>query len=58
MQPITYHPIGIIHTPFKKPEGTPIQPSAAKTIKAEIEIFQKYSDGLADLEGFSNIILL
>ncbi|MFO7677112.1 MAG: tRNA (N6-threonylcarbamoyladenosine(37)-N6)-methyltransferase TrmO [Thermoplasmatota archaeon] len=58
MKEIQYTPIGIIHSPFKHPFGTPIQPSAAKTITAEIEIFQQYSKGLTDLEGFSHIIVL
>ncbi|HDD34205.1 MAG TPA: tRNA (N6-threonylcarbamoyladenosine(37)-N6)-methyltransferase TrmO, partial [Thermofilaceae archaeon] len=26
---IEYRPIGVIHTPFKEPRGTPIQPVAA-----------------------------
>lgn len=55
---IVYHPIGIVHSPFKKIEGMPIQPGGGKRIKAEIEIFPEFSEGLADLEGFSHIILL
>ena len=58
MKDITYKPIGIIHSPFKKPQGTPIQSSAGKDIKGTIEIFPDYVDGLKDLEGFSHIILL
>ena len=58
MDPIQYHPIGIIHTPHKKPEGTPIQPSGAKGVAGSIEIFPEYTAGLADLAGFSHIILL
>jgi tRNA-Thr(GGU) m(6)t(6)A37 methyltransferase TsaA len=58
MKEITYQPIGIIHSPFKEPKGTPIQPSAAKNIHGEVEIFQKYSEGLKDLDGFSHVILL
>jgi len=58
MADIVYKPIGIIHSPFKKPHGTPIQPSAGKNIKGTIEIFPEYAKGLKDLEGFSHIILL
>lgn len=58
MNRITYYPIGIVHSPFHFPEGTPIQPVAAKDIHATIEIFQEYSPGLADLDGFSHIIIL
>ncbi len=55
---IRYHPIGIIYSPFKEPEGTPIQPSAAVGTEGIVEVFPKYSKGLKDLEGFSHIILL
>jgi tRNA-Thr(GGU) m(6)t(6)A37 methyltransferase TsaA len=50
--------IGEIHTPFKTPAGTPIQPTGAIGAKAKVEIFPEYCQGLADLEGFSHIILI
>jgi len=53
-----YRAIGIIHSPFKSLEGTPIQPIGAIGTKAEVEIFPEYVEGLQDLEGFSHIILL
>ena len=55
---IIYKPIGIIHSPFKYVEGTPIQPAGAKGIAGTIEIESDYSDGLKDIEGFSHIILI
>ena len=55
---IALKPIGIIHTPFKKPEGMPIQPAGAAGVKGSIEIFEVYHTGLKDLDGFSRIILL
>ncbi|MCX6236853.1 MAG: tRNA (N6-threonylcarbamoyladenosine(37)-N6)-methyltransferase TrmO [Bacteroidia bacterium] len=55
---ITYQPIGIVHSPFKTPEGTPIQPVAAKDVCATIEIFPQYAEGLKDMEGFSHIYVL
>jgi tRNA-Thr(GGU) m(6)t(6)A37 methyltransferase TsaA len=58
MKKIIYKPIGIIHSPFKEPKGTPIQSSSANGIEGIIEVFPKYADGLKDLEGFSHIILL
>jgi tRNA (Thr-GGU) A37 N-methylase len=30
---IKYHPIGIIHSPYKEIEGMPIQPCAAKGMR-------------------------
>jgi tRNA (adenine37-N6)-methyltransferase len=55
---IHYRPIGIIHSPFKRRRGTPIQPVGGTGVKAEIEIFPEFIEGLADLDGFSHIILL
>jgi tRNA-Thr(GGU) m(6)t(6)A37 methyltransferase TsaA len=58
MAEIKYKAIGIIHSPFKEPKGTPIQPSGAKGINGTVEIFPDYAEGLKDLEGFSHIILI
>jgi len=45
MHEIKYKPIGIIHSPFKEPKGTPIQPAGGKDIDETVE-------------GFSHIILI
>jgi tRNA-Thr(GGU) m(6)t(6)A37 methyltransferase TsaA len=58
MDEIKLKPIGIIHSPFKKPQGVPIQPSGAKGIKGRVEVFQEYLAGLKDVGGFSHIILI
>jgi len=58
MYQIVYKPIGIIHTPFKQPKGTPIQPISAKGVKGYIEVFPEYAKGLKDIEGFSHIFLI
>ena len=55
---ISYHIIGFIHSPHKSIEGIPIQPVGAKFIKAEIELFNEFREGLKDLDGFSHIIVL
>jgi tRNA (adenine37-N6)-methyltransferase len=55
---IIYKPIGIIHSPFKEIDGMPIQPSGAKGVAGRVEVFQEYQKGLADLDGFSHIILI
>jgi tRNA-Thr(GGU) m(6)t(6)A37 methyltransferase TsaA len=58
MSKINYTPIGIIHTPFSSPEGTPIQPRGADGIEGTVEVFSEFVDGLADLQGFSHIFLI
>lgn len=58
MEPIVFKPIGVIHTPFSQPEGTPIQPSKASQTKGRIEVYQEYIPGLCDLDGFSHVVLI
>jgi tRNA-Thr(GGU) m(6)t(6)A37 methyltransferase TsaA len=55
---ITYRPIGVIHTPYKEPRGTPIQPTGALGVEGHVEVFPEHAPGLKDLDGFSHIILL
>ncbi len=49
--------IGVIHSPFKKMEGMPIQPTRSDAI-GTVEVFKEFAQGLKDIEGFSHIILL
>ena len=51
-------PIGIINTPFEKKEDCPIQPLYAGDATGRVEVFDKYTQGLKDIEGFSHIYLL
>jgi tRNA-Thr(GGU) m(6)t(6)A37 methyltransferase TsaA len=55
---ITYHPIGILHTPFHDLRDMPIQPTGAASAPGTAEIYAEYADGLQDLDGFSHVILL
>lgn len=55
---IVYCPIGIVHTPFKKTEGMPIQPLGAAGVAGSIEILPEFAPGLQDIDGFSHLILL
>ena len=58
MEKIEYRPIGIIHSPYKTPEGTPIQPTHAQGPEAKVEVLPEYAEGLTDLAGFSHIYLI
>ena len=51
-------PIGIIHSPFQQPAGTPIQPVFAKGTEGFVEVFDEYAQGLKDLGGFERIWLI
>jgi tRNA-Thr(GGU) m(6)t(6)A37 methyltransferase TsaA len=58
MREIKYKPIGVIHSPFKRVEGMPIQPPGALGVRGTVEVFEEYSAGLKDIGGFSHIILI
>ncbi len=58
MEKIEYVPIGIVRSPFKTVEGTPIQPVGAKGVRGRIELREEFIPGLKDLEGFSHLILI
>ena len=55
---IEYRPIGLIHTPFKQRKGMPIQPSRGRGVRGTVEVAPEYADGLADLDGFSHVVLI
>ncbi|MGL1932689.1 MAG: tRNA (N6-threonylcarbamoyladenosine(37)-N6)-methyltransferase TrmO [Desulfotalea sp.] len=55
---IVFQPIGWIHTPFENLVGMPIQPPGAKDVEGFIELREDLQEGLADLEGFSHLILI
>ncbi len=58
MDDIVLSPIGVIRSPFKENLGTPIQPVGGKDVEALVEVLPEFAPGLADLDGFSHIILV
>jgi len=50
--------IGTIHTPFTTPPGTPIQGGLGGQTEGTVIVDAAYQDGLADLDGFSHIMLI
>ena len=50
--------IGVIHSPFDRATGTPVQPFCAGGTEGRIEVFDPYLDGLQDLDGFQRIWVL
>jgi tRNA-Thr(GGU) m(6)t(6)A37 methyltransferase TsaA len=51
-------PIGLIHSPHRQAEGTPIQARWAAGIEGTAELFPEFAAGLRDLDGFDRIWLL
>ena len=54
----SYRPIGIIRSPYQDPAGMPVQSGGAAGIRGRVEVFGEFRAGLADLDGFSRIILI
>ena len=54
----TFRRIGTIHTPFREPTGTPIQPAFGEGVEGVVEVDEQFADGLDDLEGFDRIWLI
>jgi len=50
--------IGVIHSPFSKPEGMPIQPAFADGAEGIVEVLPQFAAGLKDLQGFERIWLI
>ena len=51
-------PIGIIHSPHQKADGTPVQAALAIGVQGMVEVFPEYAAGLRDLDGFERIWLV
>lgn len=58
MQPVSYLPIGVVRSPFMTTHGMPIQAVAARGVRGRVELDPAHAEGLADIEGFSHLILL
>ncbi len=58
MNPITLTPIGVVRSPYQQPQDTPIQPGATRGVAGRVELEPQYAEGLADLDGFSHIVLV
>jgi tRNA-Thr(GGU) m(6)t(6)A37 methyltransferase TsaA len=52
---ISYHPIGVVRSPFTRLEGMPLQSVAAREVRGQIEVDPQYAPGLRDLDGFSHL---
>lgn len=55
---IQYEAVGVVHSPFKERQRIPRQAVGAPEVKASIEILPKFRQGLADLDGFSHLVVV
>jgi tRNA-Thr(GGU) m(6)t(6)A37 methyltransferase TsaA len=54
----TFRAIGVVRSPFREQEGTPVQPAFAEGAEGTIELDPRYAPALADLDGFERIWVL
>ncbi len=52
------YPIGVIHTPFQRSEGTPIQSAVANGANGVIELYPEFVPGLRDVAEFERLWLI
>ena len=55
---IRFKPIGVIHSPYRRPEDAPRRPRSFPAAKATVKVFALYRAGLRDLRGFSHVLLV
>jgi tRNA (adenine37-N6)-methyltransferase len=58
MDPVTFRPIGVVRTPFSDIVGMPVHPTSAIGVRGRIELDPAFAAGLADVDGFSHLVLL
>ena len=56
--PVPLVAIGTIRTPFATKEQAPIQGAFHPENEGTVELYPQFADGLADIDGFSHLILL
>jgi len=57
VEPIVYHPIGVIRSPFRDKKSAR-ERLADDDREGSVEVFETFEQGLEDLEGFSHLFLL
>jgi tRNA-Thr(GGU) m(6)t(6)A37 methyltransferase TsaA len=58
LEPIVYHPIGLVRSRFTETAGMPIQTAGAAHEPGHVELFDAFLPGLRDIEGFEYLILM
>lgn len=58
MNQITLRPIGVVHSPYTDTSQVPKGLGAKHDVEGTIEIRRELAEGLADVEGFSHLIVI
>ena len=51
-------PIGYVVSPYETKEGTPVQHSNVDVEQGKLVVYDKYIDGLKDIDGLSHLMVL
>jgi tRNA (Thr-GGU) A37 N-methylase len=51
-------PIGVVRSPYREADGTPVQPGLGKAVEARVEVLPEFAAGLADLASFDRVWLI
>jgi tRNA-Thr(GGU) m(6)t(6)A37 methyltransferase TsaA len=54
----TFRPIGVVRSPYADTAQIPKGPGAAHDAEGELELFPEFEAGLADIDGFSHLLVL
>ncbi|MHC4218147.1 MAG: tRNA (N6-threonylcarbamoyladenosine(37)-N6)-methyltransferase TrmO [Planctomycetota bacterium] len=54
----TFHPIGVIRTPFNAPDEAPRQGALAPEVKGTVELDPGFTEGLETLDECSHVVLV
>ncbi|HUS86987.1 MAG TPA: tRNA (N6-threonylcarbamoyladenosine(37)-N6)-methyltransferase TrmO [Bacteroidales bacterium] len=54
----TFKPIGVIKTPNKQREHSPVHPRYARDLKGKVILDHCFTKGLKDLDGFSHMMIV
>jgi tRNA-Thr(GGU) m(6)t(6)A37 methyltransferase TsaA len=58
MEPVVYHPIGVVRSPFDAPQDVPCESSRSVDATGRVELDEKYQEGLTLFDGFSHIVIV
>ncbi|AUX08138.1 tRNA-Thr(GGU) m(6)t(6)A37 methyltransferase TsaA [Halalkaliarchaeum desulfuricum] len=58
MEPVTYDPIGVVESPFSKPEEVPRPSDEFVDATGTVHLKPEYEAGLKGLEEFSHVVLV
>jgi tRNA-Thr(GGU) m(6)t(6)A37 methyltransferase TsaA len=57
-QEVCYSPVGVVRSPFETADDVPRRNARSTDANGRVELAARYAEGLAELEGFSHVLVL